>query len=118
MADRFELSVAFTNRFKATRLFITQGRAFFGLWDPLPVELDGDEEEFEVKLGEEGQLELFALRAYGDKTLWHVIAEANHIDFPFEQVAPGQRLVIPKASKVRAALLRALSSQQAQTGDA
>lgn len=114
MAERFELEVEFTSRFKGTRLFISQGRAFFGLWEPLPVELDGDEEEFEVQLGEEGQLELFALRAYEDKTLWHVIAEANHIDFPFEQVVPGMRLTIPKDSKVRAALLRALARQQRQ----
>ena len=112
MATRFELEVEFTSRFKGTRLFIRDGQAFFGLWEPLPVDLDGDEEEVEVQLGEEGQLELFALRFYRDKTLWHVIAQANHIDFPFEQVIPGMRLVIPKPGRVRAALLLALSRQQ------
>lgn len=112
MATRFELDVPFTSRFKSTRLFVQNGRAFFGLWEPLNVELDGDEEVIEVQLGEEGQLELFADRAYGDKTLWHVIAEANKIDFPFEQVVPGLRIIIPKFGRVRAALLRALSRQQ------
>lgn len=118
MATDFELEVAFTSRFKNTRLFIKDGRAFFGLWEPPPVELDGDEDEVEVRLGEEGQLELFALRFYRDKTLWYVIAQANHIDFPFEQVVPGMRLVIPKPGRVRAALLRALSRQQRRAEEA
>ncbi len=117
MAQRIELEVAFTSRFKGTRLFVKDGRSFYGLWEPLPIELDGTEEEIEVQLGEEGQLELFALRVYEDKTLWHVIAQANRIDFPFEQVVPGMKIVIPKESRVRAALKRALASQQ-RTGRA
>jgi len=109
MADKFELEVPFTSRFKATRLYIQDGDAFFGLWNPPEVEIDGGEEEVLVQDGEDGQLDLFADRFYGDRRLWYFIAQANAIDFPPEQVVPGMKLIIPRYERVRAALLKAAS---------
>jgi len=109
MTEQFELDLPFNSRLKATSLFIKSGRAFFGIWNNMSIPMDGDEEEYVVQEGEEGQLELFALRAYGDgnHTLWWVIANANQIDFPLEQVVPGTRLKIPKPDNVMSALLSA-----------
>jgi hypothetical protein len=108
MARRpLEIELEFTNPYKRTSVFIQNGRAFFGLWTPLAVELDGDEEEYTVPQGLQGHLDLVAHDFYGDRSLWRVIAHANRIDFPHEQVTAGMTLRIPKPEKVRAALLTA-----------
>ena len=104
--SKIELALAFTSRFKRTRLYVRKGRAFFGTYHPIDVQMDGDEEQMTVQQGQEGQLDLFAFEVYRDRTLWPVIAEANKIKFPFEQVVAGMSLVIPKAAHVRAALLK------------
>lgn len=101
----FELDQPFTSRFKRTRLFLGGGQAFFGIWRPLDVQIDGDEETVFVQRGLEGQLDLYATVAYGDRTLWPVIAVANGIEYPPEEVIVGRRLIIPKPGNVRAALL-------------
>lgn len=103
----YELELEFTSVYKRTRLFVKNGRAFFGLWRPIEVAMDGDEEEVAVQRGLHGQLDLIAHQVYGDRRLWRVIAQANLIDFPLEDVTPGLRLVIPKPSNVRAGLLAA-----------
>lgn len=110
-ASTFTLELAFTSRFKQTRLLIKSGRAFFGLWQPLNVKIDGDEEKIKVVMGQEGQLDRFAGDVYGDRTLWPVIAEANQIDFPPEQVTVGRMLIIPKPANVNAALLATIARQ-------
>lgn len=104
MAD-FALELPFVSRFKNTRLFIKDGQAFFGIWRPLPVKMDGDEEQVIIQAGLEGSCDLLADAVYGDRRLWHVIAQANRIDFPWEQITVGTVLVIPKVANVRAALL-------------
>jgi len=100
----FELDQPFTSRFKRTRLFIGGGSAFFGIWRPLVVRIDGDEETVVVQRGLEGQLDLYAAAIYGDRTLWPAIAVANKIEYPPEEVIVGRRLIIPKPGNVRAAL--------------
>jgi hypothetical protein len=116
MADRpqFELELDFTSPYKATRLFIKAGRAFFGIWRPLEVKLEGDEEEVIIEHGLEGQLDLIADAVYGDRRLWRVIAHANQIDRPFEQVTIGMHIKIPKLANVRAALLATAGRQQTE----
>jgi len=111
---QFELDLDFTNPMKATRLFVKGGKAFFGIWQPLAVKLEGDEEEVIIEMGMEGQLDLIADAVYGDRRLWRVIAHANLIDRPFEQVVIGLHIKIPKLANVRAALLATASRQQAE----
>jgi hypothetical protein len=104
MADTFELSLDATDPYIRTRLYTLAGRAFFGIWNPPPVAVQGDEEIITVREGEEGQLDSFAFGVYGDRRLWRVIAHANQIDFVYRQVVPGLRLIIPKPTLVFAAL--------------
>jgi len=106
-ARSLEVELGFTNPYKRTAVFIKAGRAFFGLWNPIRVALDGDEEQYVVPQGMQGHLDLIANDFYNDRKLWRVIAHANRIDFPHEQVVAGMTLVIPKPEKVRAALLAA-----------
>lgn len=107
MAGRpqFELELSFVSPYKRTSLFIKNGRAFFGIWRRLEVQIDGDEEEIIIQRGLEGHLDLVAFVVYGDRRLWRVIADANLIDFPMEEVTVGRRITIPKTVHVRAALL-------------
>lgn len=107
--QRFELDLEFTHPYRRTRLYIKGGRAFFGRWHPFDVQLDGDEDEHVVQEGTEGQLDLIAHEYYGDRRLWRVIAHANRIDFPLEDVRPGTILVIPKIAYVNAALLQTVA---------
>lgn len=98
-----EKEVVFENRYKRTSLFTINGRPFFGLWRPPPVRMDGDEEEYEVPLGLEGQLETIAEGVLGDRAFWTAIANANQVDYAREEVKAGDIFKIPKAQNVRAA---------------
>ena len=101
----FELQLDATDPYIRTRLYTQGGRAFFGIWNPPPVTIDGDEEIIIVREGEEGQLDLFALRVYGDRRLWRIIAQANKIGSVVKEVVPGLHLIIPRSTNVQAALL-------------
>lgn len=105
-AERFELELEFTSPYKQTRLYLQSGRVFFGRWRPFDVEVAGGDEEYIVREGQEGQLDLIAEEFYGDRRLWRVIAQANSIDFPLEGVQPGTKLRIPRLADVQAALLQ------------
>lgn len=102
--QRFELGVKFTNPYKGSKLYIKQARAFFGRWRPPPVQIDGDEATDIVQEGEEGQLDSFATRHYGDRSRWRIIAQANLINHVHEEVVPGLEIIIPKLAHVDAAL--------------
>lgn len=114
--SKIELQLSFTSRFKRTRLYVKLGRAFFGTYRPIEVQMDGDEEQVKVQEGMEGQLDLYAKEVYRDRTLWPVIAEANSIKFPLEEVVAGMVLVIPKPAHVRAALLKLARRSVRTTG--
>jgi hypothetical protein len=105
----FTLSLPFTSPYKATSLFVLQGKASWGIWQPLPITLTGNEEQIRVNEGQQGTCEYIAGQVYADRSLWWVIANANHIDFPFEEILAGMLLIIPDPQVVRAALLAASS---------
>jgi hypothetical protein len=109
VAEPFKLELEFTHPYKLTRLFTKNGRSFFGRWQPFKVRIDGDEAEYVVREGQEGQLDLLAETEYGDRQLWRVIAHANLIDFPPEDILVGTKLIIPKLAHVNSALQRALA---------
>jgi FKBP-type peptidyl-prolyl cis-trans isomerase 2 len=100
------IELDYTSPYKNTNIFSKGGKVFFGIFDPVDIKLDGDEVEVEVQDGEEGHLDLIADKAYGDRRLWRVIAQANKIDLPLRDVVPGMRLIVPKPSRVAAALQR------------
>ena len=108
MADSrpFQLDLVFSNPYKRTALFIKQGRAFFGLWRPPEVQLDGDEKRIRIQLGMEGQLDILAESQLGSREYWRAIAQVNKIDYPLEEVKVGDEIIIPKLSNVRAAYRR------------
>jgi hypothetical protein len=103
----FELSLDFSSPYKKTALFIQAGRAFFGLWRPAQITLDGDEERIRVPLGLEGHLDIIAQVTLGDRRFWRAIAQVNKIDYPLEEVRVGDDIIIPKLDKVRAAYTQA-----------
>jgi len=108
----FELELEFSNAYKRTQLFIQNGTAFFGLWRPPEVVLDGDEERIAIPMGLEGHLDLVAQVTLGDRAFWRAIAQVNQIDYPLEEVRAGDRIIIPKANRVRAAYQQALGRAQ------
>lgn len=108
----FELELEFSNPYKRTQLFISEGRAFFGLWRAPVITLDGDEERIAIPMGLEGHLDLVAQVTLGDRQFWRAIAQVNQIDYPLEEVRVGDRIIIPKVSKVRAAYQQALGRAQ------
>lgn len=105
MAERIERELEFTDPYKQVRLLLKEGRLFYGRWKPFDVKIDGDEEEYVVVEGQEGQLEILSDEVYGDRQLWRIIAHANQIDFAIEEVTTGRKLIIPKLGNVYAALL-------------
>jgi hypothetical protein len=102
-ARPFELEHHFSSPYKKTALFIQRGRAFFGLWRPPQIALDGDEERIRIPLGMEGHLDLIAQVTLGDRRFWRAIAQVNKIDYPLEEVRVGDEIIIPKLERVRAA---------------
>lgn len=121
MAQPYELALPFTSRFKSTRLYLGSraplaGRAWWGIWKPLDITLDGDERQVTVQQGLEGCLDYIAGQEYRDRSLWPAIAQVNLIDKPFEDVIVGMRIVIPKLAKVRAALAKASKTSVQATG--
>jgi len=103
-----DIDLEFTSPYKRTQVFLKDDRLFFGLWDPLDVQIDGDEVEVEIQDGVDGFLDLLAHQYYKDRRLWRVIAQANRIDLPLRDVVPGMRLIIPKITHVSQALQRKL----------
>lgn len=61
--------------------------------DPPSIGRSTSDKQHTVLEGE--TLQNIAFRYYGDSGLWYIIAEANVILNPFEEVTPGQILIIP-----------------------
>lgn len=115
MARPFELSLKFQDPYKRTALFIQDGRAFFGLWRPPAIQVDGDEERITVPLGMEGSLDIIAQVTLGSRDFWRAIAQVNKIDYPLEEVKVGDEIIIPKLQYVRAAYQQTGGKAQATT---
>jgi len=59
-----------------------------------------DDIYLQVKAGEDYRLDLLALRTYGDPSLWWVIAQANRIFNPFDELEAGMTLRVPSRQSV------------------
>lgn len=66
-----------------------------------PVEIPESVADDWITAGDRTRLDLLARERYGSPELWWVIAEANGMDFPVEDVYPGRRIRIPGSEYVR-----------------
>ena len=94
---------SFYNRFKNTPLSsASEVHPHFVTWVPpqfrtrpeLPL-LTGQYTEYTVTDSDIGRLDILAAASYGDASLWWVIALANGISNPFEQMESGMVLRFP-----------------------
>jgi|GEM_PF-2041550 len=109
---QFELDLPFTSPFKETPLFLKDGKAFFGIWKPPAIQIDGDEKRIKVDLAHEGDLTKYAEEEYGDPSLFWVIGHVNKINYPPRDVVNGLVIIIPKEEHVMAALQAAQERKQ------
>jgi hypothetical protein len=105
MSAKIEITLPFTSRFKRTELYTKAGKAFFGVWNPSVIKLDGDEKIYKVPMKYEGNLDLIAYQEYKDSSLWWVIALVNNIIHPPDEVKAGMLLTIPKLNNIKFSLL-------------
>jgi len=114
MADKekFELELPFTSPFKETPLFLKGGKAFFGIWKPPEIQIDGDERRIIVDEAHVGDLTKYADEEYGDASLFWAIGHVNKIDYPPRDVVKGMTIIIPKEEHVTAALQAAQERKQ------
>jgi len=74
-------------------------------WMPPEIPLSDDDLYTKVRAGEEGRLDLIALRVYRLEGLWWVIAFANDIIDPFEEVTVERVLRYPPFDTVATRVL-------------
>lgn len=110
--EKFELEMPFTSPFKETPLFLDNGKAFFGIWKPPKIQIDGDEDRVIVDEAHEGDLTGYAYEQYGDPALFWVIGHVNKINYPPRDVVRGMTIIIPKEEHVMAALQAAKERKQ------
>lgn len=111
-AKKFMLDHPFTSMYKLTPLYFKDGKAFFGIWRPIEVQIDGDEDRVIVDEAHVGDLGKYADEHYGDKELFWVIGHVNKINYPPRDVVVGLVLIIPKEEHVSAALQAAHERMQ------
>lgn len=88
------------SRFAGQPLYIDGGTKFWGTWAPVNIPPHPADFYFTVTEAVEGRLDLIAYRYYRTPELWWVIAEANNLFFPFEDVAVGTVLRIPSLTSI------------------
>lgn len=99
-----------TSRYKSVRYF-QRGIPGIGKnieaesWEPPALEKTDKDLYTTVKPGEEGRLDLVALRVYRLQQLWWVIAVFNDIIDPFEEAAVGRVLRYPPFDSVATNIL-------------
>ncbi len=99
-----------TSRYKKARYYRREiRRGVFRIepetWYPDDIPETGDDKYTEVKPGEVGRLDLISLRVYRTESLWWVIAFANDIIDPFEEVVSGLKLRYPTFDYVATTIL-------------
>lgn len=74
-------------------------------WTPPVISQHVDDLQTKVAPGEEGRLDLIALRVYRLESLWWVLAYANDIIDPFEEVTVDRVLTYPTFERVASTIL-------------
>ena len=106
MSDEFRLGdipdyyTAGTNRLNGRRIVYYGETAYLEFPTEKPIRVSTGETIYKVQAGEEGRLDLIAAKAYGDMSLWWIIASANNILNPFTEVYTGMPLRIVPVERV------------------
>ena len=82
----------------------TEDKEFLVVRKPLKLAKDRGDVYLTVTQDYLYRWDLLAYKAYGDYTLWWVIAEYNNIRDPLFDMKIGQTIVIPQLSRVLAAI--------------
>jgi hypothetical protein len=93
-----------------------KGDSLIEHWDLyVKIDIPPDTRDFYhlVKNMDIGRLDRLAYTYYANTRLWWVIAEANNIINPIDEMKPGQSLRIPYKSRVDVAIKKALESRGA-----
>lgn len=88
------------SRFAWQDVYIRDGRKFWGTWEPVSIPQSASDRYVTVTDATAGRLDLLSYEAYGTPELWWVIAEANLIFFPPEQLVSGSTIRVPSATTV------------------
>jgi len=75
---------------------------FYAPVDPPDIEPQDRDSEYIVK--ENDRLDKIAQQFYGVSGAWWVIALRNDMDWPFIEMTPGERIIIPDSDYVRTIL--------------
>lgn len=84
------------SRYYGSELVEDSGILFRTTYDPKPIPIKDTDSYFQVRADEVGRLDLVAVRAYKNSKLYWVIALANEIINPIEEIVVGMVLRIPK----------------------
>jgi hypothetical protein len=94
LAEDSETTHAYS-RFNGQMVFMEGGEKFWGTWIAPEVPYSPSDIYHTVTEADESRIDLIAYKYYQTPELWWVIAEANGLMFPCEELAEGTVLRVP-----------------------
>lgn len=94
LADDSEVLHGYS-RFNGQMVFLDAGEKFWGTWIAPEITFSPFDTYHTITQADAGRLDLIAYRYYQTPELWWVIAEANGLMFPSEELEEGTVLRIP-----------------------
>ena len=91
-----------SSRYSNTAIFEDSGEVFRGTYNKIRIEPSSEDKIILVRSEEAGRPDLIALRYYGNPKLYWVIAEANKLMDPINEIVAGMELLIPPERNVTA----------------
>jgi len=89
------------SRFFRQSVYRESGEMFWGTWIPPEIPFSPQDVYHEVAEKDERRLDLISYRWYKTPELWWVIAEANNLMFPVDDLEIGMILRIPNKVTLR-----------------
>ena len=86
------------SRFFGQDAFMVGQRKFWGTWEPIVIPNSPSDRYITITEAMAGRIDLVSYEFYGTPELWWIIAEANGIAFPPDDLAVGDVLRIPSPS--------------------
>lgn len=88
------------SRFNRQSVYVQGGEKFWGAWVPPPIPFSPSDTYHVITSVDESRIDLVAYRYYKTPELWWVIAEANGIQFPADELSEGTILRVPDLTKL------------------